>query len=326
VPQLQPSWQLSVQTAVVLVVVAIGGRLLRRRWTARVAAFAGDFAVVMSLLAVWQWVGGYVHTRVAGAMERAEAIYRLQHLAHLPDEVQLQHLVLPHPWLVRVANTYYDYAHLNGMAIFLVWLWWRHRDRYARARTVIVLSTLACLLIQIVPVAPPRLLAGPGFVDTALAYGQSVYGEFGTGMANQLSAMPSVHVGWAVIVAIFVWRCAGRGWRWVGIGHALLTSLVVVVTANHWWLDGIVAAVLVAISLPVGSRLDALATRLSRRLAALAGLEAGSVGGAGAGGAGVGEAGVREAAVREDAVGGGAAGGAPGPEFAVDADPAGPRR
>jgi hypothetical protein len=262
VPQLQPSWQLSAQTAVVLIVLAVGCGLLRRPWAARVAAFARDFAVVMSLLGLWQWVGRYVHTRVAGAVERAETIYRLQRALHLPDEVHLQHLVLPHSWLVRAANTYYGYAHLNGMAVFLVWIWWRHRKEYARARTVIILSTLACLLVQIVPVAPPRLLPQHGFVDTALRYGQSVYGEFGTGMANQLSAMPSVHVGWAVIVAVFVRRCAGRGWRWVGVAHAVTTVLVVVVTANHWWLDGIVAAGLVAVSIPVGARLDRLAARM----------------------------------------------------------------
>jgi hypothetical protein len=266
VTQLHPSWQLSVATAAVLVVVALVCGALRRRWAARVAAFARDFAVVMSLLGVWQWVGGYVHTRVAGAMDRAETIYALQRALHLPDEVSLQRVVLPHPWLVQAANTFYGYAHLNGMALFLIWIWWRHRQEYARARTVIVLSTLACLLVQIVPVAPPRLMTDHGFVDTALRYGQSVYGEFGTGMANQLSAMPSVHVGWAVIVAVFVWRCAGRGWRWLGVAHAVTTTLVVVVTANHWWLDGIVAAGFVAVALPVGARLDRWAAGLSDRL------------------------------------------------------------
>lgn len=263
-PQLEPSWQLSAWTAAVLVAVAVGCPLLRGIVAARAGVFARDFAVVMSLLGVWQWVGGYVHTRVSGAMERAETIYRWQRALHLPDEVAVQQLVLPYPWLVRAANTYYGYAHLNGMAVLLVWLWWRHRADYARVRTVIVLSTLTCLLVQIVPVAPPRLLAGHGFVDTALCFGQSVYGDFGTGMANQLSAMPSVHVGWAVIVAVFLWRCGGRGWRWLGVGHAVLTVVVVVVTANHWWLDGIVAATIVAVSLPLGSGLDRLASRLPR--------------------------------------------------------------
>lgn len=261
-PQLRPSWQLSVTVAVVLAVVALACLPVRRRWADAVGAFAREFTLVMGLLAVWQWVGGYVHTRVAGAMDRADEIYQFQRWLHLPSEVALQHLVLHAPWLVRAADTYYGYAHLNGMAIFLVWIWWRRRAAYPQARYTIVLVTLSCLLIQIVPVAPPRLLPQLGFVDTALKYGQSVYGEFGTGMANQLSAMPSVHVGWAVIIGWFVWRNARGWWRWIGPAHAALTTLVVVVTANHWWMDGIVAAALVLVALPIAGRVDALVSGL----------------------------------------------------------------
>lgn len=266
VPQLRPSWQLSVATAVALAVIALACLPVRRRWARAVGAFAREFTLVMSLLALWQWVGGYVHTRVAGAMDRGLEIYELQRRLHLPGEVGLQHLALHAPWLVRLADAYYGYAHLNGMAIFLVWIWWRHRAAYARARYTVVLVTLACLLVQIVPVAPPRLMPQLGFVDTALRYGQSVYGEFGTGMANQLSAMPSVHVAWAVIVGWFGWRYGrGRG-RWLGPAHAVITTLVVVVTANHWWLDGIVAAAFVAVAVPVSGRIDRLVRGLAGRL------------------------------------------------------------
>ncbi len=261
-PQLRPSWQLSVVVAVLLALLAIACTPVRRRWARAVGAFAREFTLVMSLLAIWQWVGGYVHTRVTGAMDRGLEVYQLQRDLHLPSEVTLQRLVLHVPWLVRAADTYYGYAHLNGMAIFLIWIWWRHRDAYPRARYTVVLVTLSCLLIQIVPVAPPRLLPQLGFVDTALRYGQSVYGEFGTGMANQLSAMPSVHVGWAVIVGWFVWR-HGRGpWRLIGPAHTLLTVLVVVVTANHWWMDGIVAAALMVLAMPVATGLERLASRI----------------------------------------------------------------
>lgn len=258
-PQLEPSWHLSVQAALLLVVISLIARRLTSRWAASVSAFGRDFALVMSLLALWQWVGRYVHTRVAGAEHRARLINDVQHWLHLPDEVTLQQGILGQAWLVRAANAYYGYAHLNGMAVFLVWVWWRHRQAYPRARTTVVMVTLACLLVQVVPVAPPRFLPDLGFVDTALRYGQSVYGEFGSGMANQLSAMPSVHVGWAVIVAWYVWRCAGRGWRWAGVGHAVLTMLVVVVTANHWWLDGIVAGAFVAAAVPLGTQVQRLA-------------------------------------------------------------------
>jgi hypothetical protein len=100
-----------------------------------------------------------------------------------------------------------------------------------------------CLAIAFVPVAPPRFLGG-GIVDTAAEYGQSVYG--GGVSADQLAAMPSVHVLWAVTIAWYAVKIGRSRWRFLAPLHGVLTVFVVVATGNHWWLDGVVAvAVLV---------------------------------------------------------------------------------
>jgi MFS superfamily sulfate permease-like transporter len=96
-------------------------------------------------------------------------------------------------------------------------------------------------------VAPPRLLTSTGMVDTAVLYGQSVYAWSGGFDADEFSAMPSVHVGWALIVAIAVITVSRNRWRWLATAYPVLTLLVVAVTANHFWLDGIAAAILVAL-------------------------------------------------------------------------------
>jgi hypothetical protein len=129
------------------------------------------------------------------------------------------------------------------MLTFLIWLFVRHRDRYRPVRQVMAWTTLGCLLIQLLPVAPPRML--PGIVDTGMRYGQSVYSN---GLPiDQMAAMPSVHVAWAVLVGWYVWRIGPARWRAVGPAHAAITVFVVVATGNHWWLDGVVAvAVLVS--------------------------------------------------------------------------------
>jgi MFS superfamily sulfate permease-like transporter len=88
-------------------------------------------------------------------------------------------------------------------------------------------------------------------VDTAVQYGQSVYAWSGGFNADEFSAMPSVHVGWAVIVAIAVITVSRSRWRWLAAAYPVLTLLVVVVTANHFWLDGIAAGFLVALVLAV---------------------------------------------------------------------------
>ena len=81
-------------------------------------------------------------------------------------------------------------------------------------------------------------------VDTAVRYHESVYGSAGGFVPDQLSAMPSVHVGWALLVAICVITMTRGWWRWLALAHPLLTVVVVTVTANHYWSDGIMAALL----------------------------------------------------------------------------------
>jgi MFS superfamily sulfate permease-like transporter len=76
-----------------------------------------------------------------------------------------------------------------------------------------------------------------------------VYSWNGGVDADQYSAMPSVHVGWALIVAIAVITASRSRWRWLAAGYPLLTLLSVTVTANHFWLDGIAAGLLVALVL-----------------------------------------------------------------------------
>jgi hypothetical protein len=72
-----------------------------------------------------------------------------------------------------------------------------------------------------------------------------VYGPVGTGISDQVSAMPSVHIAWAAIIGWGVIKVSSSPWRWLILLHPVLTMVVVVVTANHFWLDGLVAAALI---------------------------------------------------------------------------------
>ncbi|MGH3274999.1 MAG: phosphatase PAP2 family protein, partial [Streptosporangiaceae bacterium] len=139
--------------------------------------------------------------------------------------------------------------HFPVVIACMIWLFAWHRDAYPRTRTTLVLFTGVCLLIQFVPVAPPRMLPLTGMVDTAVRYHQSVYSSVAGFRADQLSAMPSVHVGWAALVAVAVIVTARSRWRWLAVLYPAMTTLAVVVTANHFWLDGIVAVGLLGLLL-----------------------------------------------------------------------------
>ncbi len=233
------TWQQAAVLAAALFGVAIVCRVLGGPRVRAVTPFARESGIIAALYSMWQLAGTVSVVDVSGAFARGRWIIRFERAVHLPSETDLQHLVEPHRTVAELCNLYYAGMHFAGLGALLLWLFVRHRDQYARVRTTIVLLTGACLLIQLLPVAPPRLFPQYGFVDLADRYGQSVYAAFPT--ADQLSAMPSVHVGWAVLVGWAVVTISPSRWRWLVLAHPIVTIFVVVATGNHFWLDGIVA-------------------------------------------------------------------------------------
>jgi hypothetical protein len=223
----------------------------------RIAEAAREASFVFVLYTVWRLVHR-IDLHLSGAHDRAADLWRFQRAIGIGFERWTQQQTLPHSWLTQAANGYYAIAHVPAMIALLVFLFFRRRTSYAHWRFVLAWSTLICVLIRMLPVAPPRLMPELGFVDTAHLYNQSVYGAAGTGVSDQLAAMPSIHVGWAFIVAWALWATAGVRLRWLGLAHLALTIWCITVTANHWITDGIVA---IAIVVPIA----ALSARLPSR-------------------------------------------------------------
>jgi PAP2 superfamily len=256
-------WGQAFVIAIVLAGFGLAARSARRREIVVAGAFARETALVLVLYGMWQYAIAH-STQVPGAIARARWIWHVERVLHLPSEVSMQHLVLPHPLVVQAANAYYALAHVNAFLIFLIWLFVRHRDQYPRVRNTLAIATGASLLIRLWAVAPPRMLGYLGFVDTGFRYHQSVYQQ---GSFGDVAAMPSVHVVWAVLIGVAVWRISESRWRWIGPGHAVLTVLAITVTANHWWADGIVAVTLLALAWLVQRWVPALASGVRTRLA-----------------------------------------------------------
>jgi len=233
------SWQHSLEVAAALAVAGGAGALASRPRIRNLAAFVRETATIALLYGLWQLAGHLSLHDTGDAFARARWWYDLQRTLHLPDQRSVQNVILGHRLVVQSANLYYATMHFTMMFVFLLWLFWRHRDRYRPVRQVMAWTTLGCLLIQLVPVAPPRMFPQLGIVDTAMLYNQSVYANGFA--ADQLSAMPSVHVAWAVFVGYYAWRVSTSRWRYLGAAHAVITIFVVVATGNHWWMDGIVA-------------------------------------------------------------------------------------
>ena len=251
-------WEYALIVAAVLAVGGVVGRRRPRGWLRAAAPTMRESAIVFVLYAVWRLLGEVSVMGTGGAGGRGRWIWDVERWLHLPNELTMQRWTLHATWLVCFANAYYIVAHVAPLGIFLVWLFYRHRDRYVGWRNLLGFSSLACLLIQLVPVAPPRLYPELGFVDTGARYGPRVYDAVGTNLAGQLAAMPSMHVAWAVLIGVASWRASRSRWRWIGPAHALLTVFAVTVTAYHWLADGAVAVAVLAIGVLVGRRLRSL--------------------------------------------------------------------
>ncbi|SNY87123.1 PAP2 superfamily protein [Nocardia amikacinitolerans] len=146
------------------------------------------------------------------------------------------------------ANFYYATAHFTVAVGVLLWLWVFRPRHYRLTRNLMVGLTGAGLLLHVLlPLAPPRMLPERGFVDLAALHGQSVYGpSHADGMSNQFAAMPSLHVGWALLLAVAVVAATRTRWRWLALAHPALTTVIVIGTGNHYWLDAIIAVLLLA--------------------------------------------------------------------------------
>lgn len=201
----------------------------------------------------------FVNSRSVVDWERALGIF---------NEVNLQSTILGNEQIVWGLNRYYFLAHFVGSIAFLAWLYVRHFEYYGRVRRVMFGTTFTALAVHVIfPLAPPRWFPDMGFVDTLQTYGPRIYdSEAIANTANQIAAMPSLHVAWALIGAWAIIRASPSRWRWVAIAHPLIMTAAVVLTANHWWLDAFAAAALVVlvvgIDLPIQRWLE---LRKSRR-------------------------------------------------------------
>ncbi|MBA3745426.1 MAG: inositol phosphorylceramide synthase [Sporichthya sp.] len=212
----------------------------------------GRELVAMTILFVIYKFGRVVHTSdVDLAYENAQRIWDLERWARLPNELDAQQAMLPIHGMVEFANTYYAFVHIPATAVFLIWMYLQRPALYPPVRRAIIAMTAAALLGHILfPLAPPRMLSSYGFVDTAAVYGPfDVYAADPNkeSLVNQYAAMPSLHVGWSMLVAAGLIAALKTRWRWLWLVHPTITAMAVVGTANHYWLDGIIACIVLAL-------------------------------------------------------------------------------
>jgi len=231
-----------------------------------------ELLLVAGLFLVYKFGRQLATGHTGEALHNARRVWDLERTLHLPGEGSVQSVLLHGDTLVHIANTFYATVHFPATVAFLVWLYLRRPAHYIWARRVLATVTSAALVLPFVfPLAPPRMLAATGLIDTAKVYGPSVYGPpTSDHLSNQFAAMPSLHFGWALMVAIGLIVATRSRWRWLWLLHPLVTLVVIVGTANHYWLDAIVAAAMLGVALALIHPPHRTATTAGRGQAQLA--------------------------------------------------------
>jgi hypothetical protein len=205
---------------------------------------------------------GYSLGRLVGdadlpaATAHARDLLHLEALLHLNIERPANQLLDSVPLLALAGSYWYALLHYVVTPAVLFWAYRARPLHYRRVRNALVVgSAIGLVGFTLLPMAPPRML--PGYVDTLAMtaqhgwWGSDASAPRGLGaMTNQLAAMPSLHVGWALWCAWVVFTLTRKRWvRIVALAYPLGTTLVVVGTANHYVLDAVGGALVMLIGI-----------------------------------------------------------------------------
>ncbi|MFJ9794547.1 phosphatase PAP2 family protein [Streptomyces sp. NPDC101145] len=192
---------------------------------------------------VYSLIRNAVPEQKAQALRNADWIWRAEHSLGLAFEKTVNHAAHSVEWLIVSMNYYYATLHFLVTIGVLVWLYRWHPGRYAAIRMILFSTTAVALLgYYLYPLAPPRLMESENFIDTVLVH--QTWGSMASGdlknMSNQYAAMPSMHIGWSLWCGLAIYALARAPWaRILGLLYPAATLVVIVATANHFWLDAV---------------------------------------------------------------------------------------
>lgn len=199
---------------------------------------------------LYRIVRGVVDGEVTAAFSHARWIVNLERGLHLFFEPSVQTWTISRGWLIHAADFTYVNAHFVITTAFLIWLYfWRNEAFYFVRNMFMVAMGLALILYVVFPTAPPRFLPEWGFTDTVSDFFGQGASHSASVLYNPYAAMPSMHVAFALMIGVTGLRLVRfKVGRLFWSLYPFFIAFVVIVTANHFWLDAAVGAVVAGVS------------------------------------------------------------------------------
>lgn len=236
---------------IALIALALILRVVLPRPATRYQRIAQETLAIGPAVFLYFLIRGFVNARDEQAFANAQRIIDLEQALGIYYEADLQNLILDSNLAVNIVNWVYIWAHWPLIAAVVIWLVVYHARDYPLYRNAMLLSGASgMLMFATFPVAPPRLMETLDVVDTVTQRSGSYRVLQPPGLTNPYAAMPSLHFGWNLLMGIAIYRQTNKRWFKVfGIIMPAAMFSAIVLTANHYFLDGVVGGMIVLASL-----------------------------------------------------------------------------
>ena len=230
--------------------------------------FLRELAAVAIAALVYYLVRGTVADRASEAFQRARGILELEQRLRLDWEAAIHEAILGSEALIDFANGAYFWGHMPLLIVLALWLWRSHRDTWQRFRNALLLSAAVGMVSYFLfPTAPPRLMPELGYIDTLAVRAAPAYQAQEVGLfVNPYAALPSLHVGWALLAGLAVWQASKHPvMRAFAVAIPMSQAWAVVATANHWTLDALAGLTVCSVAWCVAVEIDRIRRKRIRR-------------------------------------------------------------
>lgn len=224
----------------------ISGRWLPNGWLdaiRQLALFAGAYYA-------YRLVRGFVDGQASLAFENARTLVDAERALGLFFEPGLQAWAKGEEWLLTFANWMYVNSHFAITTTFLIWLYIARNHAFYYVRNMFMVAMSLALVGYITyPTAPPRFMPEWGFSDTVASFVGETAAENANVLYNPYAAVPSMHVAFALMIAIpAIILVKHQLTKLLWGAYPVVVTFVVMVTANHFWLDAVLGAIVAAMS------------------------------------------------------------------------------
>ncbi len=219
-------------------------------WRRRSYQIAAQVLLCVGAVVVYFGIRGLTESKPDTAFRNADLVQGVEHRLGIDWELTFQQQVIDSPAITKILNWIYIFGHWPVIVVTLIWLLARHPEVFRRIRNAMFVSGgIGMVIFAMFPVAPPRL-DDVGLVDTVTQQSSAYRILQPAAFTNQYAAMPSLHVGWDLLIGLAIWSAAtGRLWlRLIALAMPVAMTLAVVLTGNHYLLDIIAGAMLTTVT------------------------------------------------------------------------------